>query len=65
MDASVTGCIHHLEEGGGCGHEWYTAEVSEDILRINDKTATPQIISKQIPDFCFKSTLPGSTDFPF
>jgi hypothetical protein len=24
--------IVHLEEDGGCGHEWYTVEVAEDVL---------------------------------
>jgi hypothetical protein len=24
--------IVHLEEDGGCGHEWYTVEVVEDVL---------------------------------
>ncbi|MDB4303597.1 hypothetical protein N9934_02270 [Desulfosarcina sp.] len=24
--------IVHLEEDGGCGHEWYTVEVVEDIF---------------------------------
>jgi hypothetical protein len=24
--------IKHLEEGGGCGHEWFTLETPEDVL---------------------------------
>ena len=24
--------IAHLEEDGGCGHDWYTVEVVEDVL---------------------------------
>jgi hypothetical protein len=24
--------IRHLEEDGGCGHEWYTVETPEDVL---------------------------------
>ena len=24
--------IAHLDEDGGCGHEWYTVEVVEDML---------------------------------
>jgi hypothetical protein len=24
--------VVHLEEDGGCGHEWYTVEVVEDVL---------------------------------
>ena len=24
--------IVHLEEDGGCAHEWYTVEVLEDVL---------------------------------
>ena len=24
--------IVHLEEDGGCGYEWYTVEVVEDVL---------------------------------
>ena len=24
--------IKHLKEDGGCGHEWYTIEVPEEIL---------------------------------
>jgi len=27
--------IVHLEEDGGCGHEWYTVEVPEDVLGID------------------------------
>jgi hypothetical protein len=25
--------IKHLEEDGGCGHEWYTVEIPEDVLK--------------------------------
>ena len=24
--------IKHLEEDGGCGHEWFTLEMPEDVL---------------------------------
>ena len=24
--------IGHLEEDGGCGHEWFTIELPEDVL---------------------------------
>ena len=27
--------IVHLEEDGGCGCEWYTVEVGEDLLGMN------------------------------
>ena len=26
--------IVHLESDGGCGHEWYTVEIAEDVLEI-------------------------------
>ena len=29
--------IAHLEEDGGCGCEWYTVEVVEDVLGIDKK----------------------------
>ena len=28
--------IAHLEEDGGCGHSWYTVEVVEDVLDIEN-----------------------------
>ena len=28
--------IIHLEEDGGCGHEWYTVEVPESIFEIDE-----------------------------
>ncbi len=27
--------IKHLVEDGGCGHEWYTIELPEDVLDQN------------------------------
>lgn len=29
--------IVHLEEDGGCGNEWHTIEVPEDVLGIDKK----------------------------
>lgn len=26
--------IVHLESDGGCGHEWYTVEIAEDVLGL-------------------------------
>ncbi|WP_319406218.1 hypothetical protein [uncultured Desulfosarcina sp.] len=26
--------IIHLEEDGGCGHEWYTVEIAEEVLEL-------------------------------
>ena len=26
--------IVHLEEDGGCGHEWHTVEIAEDVLEL-------------------------------